>query len=270
MTGTPEYELIAIDVDGTLLNSDFELSPGALDSIQAVREKGIRVSLVTGRGMVALAPIQQALQLEDQPYIAFGGACIVDPSCGDVIYHRPLVHKDAEMLVAIARQEGVGVVFDWQDQVMCESEAGLYTLLRETIGTEVARSFDILAEKKTVPTKATLFGDPDQLKKAELTLQQKTQSLHMTYAGSIFLEVTRAGVDKGNALRRLAANLQIGLERVVAIGDANNDISMFDIAGLAVAMGNAPADVKEAADLIAPTNDDGGVAWALHEIVLRE
>ncbi len=266
----PEYELIAIDVDGTLLNSDFELSPGALDSIQAVRARGIRVSLVTGRGMVALAPIQKALQLEDQPYIAFGGAYLVDPSCGEVIYHRPLVHKDAEMLVAMARQEGVGVIFDWRDQVMCESDVDLYTLLRETIGERVARSFDILAEKKTVPTKATLFGDPDQLKKAELVLQQKTQSLHMTYSGSIFLEVTRAGVDKGNALRRLTASLQIALERVVAIGDANNDISMFNVAGFAVAMGNAPADVKEAADLIAPTNDDSGVAWALHEIVLRE
>jgi len=265
-----EYELIAIDVDGTLLTSDFDLAPGALDSIQAVRARGIRVSLVTGRGMVALAPIQQALQIEDQPYIAFGGACIVDPSCGEVIYHCPLIHKDAEMLVAIARQEGVGVVFDWQDKVMCEADADLDTLLREAIGEEVVRSFDILAEKKTVPTKATLLGDPDRLKKAELALRQKTQGLHMIYAGSIFLEVTRAGVDKGNALRRLAGNLQIALERTVAIGDGRNDKSMLEVAGLSIAVGNAPPELKAVADIIAPTNDEGGVAWALHELVLRD
>ncbi|HJW83423.1 MAG TPA: HAD-IIB family hydrolase, partial [Anaerolineae bacterium] len=80
---------------------------------------------------------------------------------------------------------------------------------------------------------------------------------------------TRSGVNKGTALKRLAEHLGIPLKRIAVIGDGGNDVSMFEVAGLAVAMGNAAPEVQAAADVVAPTNDAGGVAWALRELILK-
>jgi hydroxymethylpyrimidine pyrophosphatase-like HAD family hydrolase len=82
----------------------------------------------------------------------------------------------------------------------------------------------------------------------------------------IYLEITRRGVNKGVALRSLAAHLQVPMEQVAAVGDGENDIYMFREAGLSIAMGNAPLVVKQAADLIASSNDEDGLVWALEQI----
>ena len=79
--------------------------------------------------------------------------------------------------------------------------------------------------------------------------------------------MTAAGVSKGNALRRLVDDLGISRDRVLVIGDAPNDVSMFQEAGLAVAMGNAAAEVQGAADIVAPTLEEDGVAWTLRRFV---
>jgi hydroxymethylpyrimidine pyrophosphatase-like HAD family hydrolase len=80
-----------------------------------------------------------------------------------------------------------------------------------------------------------------------------------------YLDFYCEGVNKGSAVKRLAQHLGIPLERVIAIGDYYNDLDMFKIAGLSIAMGNAPSEVRRAADLVAPANDEGGAAWAISQ-----
>jgi len=111
---------------------------------------------------------------------------------------------------------------------------------------------------------------PDLLSKIERKLRLLNLPVYLTYSAPTYLEITRSGINKGEALKILATYLAIPLEHILVIGDSHNDISMFDIAGIAVAMGNAPEEVKAAANLVAPSNDEDGVAWVLRELVLQE
>jgi Cof subfamily protein (haloacid dehalogenase superfamily) len=120
------------------------------------------------------------------------------------------------------------------------------------------------------PTKINICSNPGHLLEIEKELRLLNLPIYLTYSAPIALEITRLGINKGEALKILAAYLAIPLERILVIGDSHNDISMFKIAGMAVAMGNAPSEVKATADLVAPSNDEDGVAWVLREMVLKE
>jgi hypothetical protein len=128
---------------------------------------------------------------------------------------------------------------------------------------------DLLRDAPGPPPKMAILGEPELLRRVEQRIRGHNPSLHAAYPFPTALDVSRPGVTKGAALRKLADHFRIPLSRVVAIGDQNNDLTMFEVAGLSVAMGNAPPEVKAAADVIAPSNDEGGVAWSLRELVLK-
>ena len=117
--------------------------------------------------------------------------------------------------------------------------------------------------------KVALVGDAGLMADMAEQIRQHDPSLHVVFAFPTCLNVSRAGVNKGTAVAWLANYLQIPLSRVVTIGNQDNDICMFEVAGLSVAVGNAAPEVRAAADVVAPSNDEGGVAWVLREFVLR-
>ncbi len=149
----------------------------------------------------------------------------------------------------------------------CEAGPALAEFLRR-VSAEIVCVPDVLASTAAAPDKITMFGERDKLERLRDLLANLPLNVDAVFSGTTHLEVTRAGVNKGSALRELAAYMGIPLERVVAIGDEQNDISMLRIAGLAVAMGNASGEVKAVADSVAPTNDEGGLAQALQTTVL--
>ena len=110
---------------------------------------------------------------------------------------------------------------------------------------------------------------PAVLAGIEERLRVSPLPVYATYSLPVYLECTSSYANKGTALKRLTKYLEIPLERVLVIGDSPNDLSMFSVAGTAVAMGNATEEVKRAAHLIAPTNDEDGVTWVLRELVLK-
>ena len=262
------YDLVAIDVDGTLLDSQSNLSDDTEAAIHAVRAQGIGVTLVSGRGHLPLRPLVHRLRLQ-QPFIGSGGAYIADPITGQVIEHSPLDRKDVEIIVGLARAAHVGIFFEEQDRLIGEASPEIIHSIRLISGVDVTETQDIWRETDAAPTKMFMTGDHAVLVPLEHEIRQRRLNVNLVYSAPIYLEVTRQGVNKGSALHRLSAHLGIPLERIAAIGDGGNDVSMFQIAGLAIAMGNALPEVKAAADVVAPTNDAGGVAWALRELILK-
>ena len=262
------YDLVAIDVDGTLLNSKSELSDGAEAAVKAVRNRGIGVTLVSGRGKLPLTPLLHRLGIE-LPYIGSGGAYIADPLSGHVIEHNPLTREDVAMVVELGRAAQMGIFFEEVDRLTGEASPEVMRFIRAIAGVDVAVATDILRETRAAPTKMFLTGDHNRLVKVETQIRQSNRPLNLVFSEPIYLEVTRSGINKGAAVRRLAEYLNLPLQRIAVIGDGGNDISMFRIAGLSVAMGNAGPDVKAAANFVAPTNDEGGVAWALRELILK-
>ena len=108
-----------------------------------------------------------------------------------------------------------------------------------------------------------MVEDHSTLVESEAKLRRLELDINLVYSAPHYLEITRRGVTKGAAVANLTRFLGIPPERVAAVGDGENDISMFEVAGLAIAMGNAAPHVQQAADLVAPSNDEDGLAWAL-------
>jgi Cof subfamily protein (haloacid dehalogenase superfamily) len=262
------YDLVAVDVDGTLLDSQGELSPGTAEAFQEARQQGVRLTLVSGRAKVSLLHILEALRI-DQPYIAAQGAYIADPISGEVIHQQAMSQQDTEAIVRIARALDVSVFYENPDRIYGEMKPRHANLVHGDEHVALVLVDDLLHEAPGPPPKMAILGEPELLRQVEQRIRSHNPSLHAAYPFPTALDVSRPGVTKGVALRKLAHHFGIPLSRVVAIGDQNNDLTMFEVAGLSVAMGNAPPEVKAAADIVAPSNDEGGVAWALRELVLK-
>jgi Cof subfamily protein (haloacid dehalogenase superfamily) len=260
--------LVAVDVDGTLLDSQGELSPGTAEAFEEARQEGVRLTLVTGRAKVSLLHILEALQI-DQPYIAAQGAYIADPISERVIHQQTMAQRDVEAIVHIARELDVSVFYEKPDRIYGEMKPRHASLVHGDEHVALVLLDDLLRDAPGPPPKMAILGEPELLRRVEQRIRGHNPSLHAAYPFPTALDVSRPGVTKGAALCKLADHFRIPLSRVVAIGDQNNDLTMFEVAGLSVAMGNAPPEVKAAADVIAPSNDEGGVAWSLRELVLK-
>jgi hydroxymethylpyrimidine pyrophosphatase-like HAD family hydrolase len=116
--------------------------------------------------------------------------------------------------------------------------------------------------------KVTIYGDRSALSNTYRELIKYDGRFHVTTAGEEDLEITPSGINKGSALREISKVTGIPLQNIMAIGDSPNDLSMFRVAGLPVAVENAQPEVKQAAAIIAPSNDEGGVLWAIQNLAL--
>lgn len=272
------FDLVALDIDGTLVDSQNRLSASIAPVIREVQAESIGVTLVSGRPKVKMMPLMKQLDLT-LPYIGSGGAYIADPLNGEVIYHSSLTQKEVVESVDLARAAKAPIIAQGPDYLYYEgSLEELEQLIAiskinitgvEDSEVEIIQVDDVL-QVCAEPTKLTICGDPASLLYIEERLRGRNLPLYLTYSAPTYLEITRSGVNKGEALKLLAAYLNTPLERVLVIGDSRNDMSMFEVAGMAVAMGNAPARVKAAAHLVAPSNDEDGVVWALRTLVLKE
>lgn len=269
-------DLVTIDVDGTLFTSESRLSAGIGPLIHKTEARGIGVTLASGRAKLKLVPLMRELGLT-LPYIGSGGAYIADPSNNMAILDRRLGQAEAVRIVELARSAKAPILAQDPDRLFYE---GSFEELERLIdvskinitgveGTQIEIfHVDDILQACTEPNKITICGEPDDLLKIEKRLLDLP--IYQTYSAPTYLEITPSRASKGEALKVVARYLAVPLERILVIGDSRNDISMFEFAGIAVAMGNASEEVKAAADLVAPSNDEGGVAWVLRELVLKE
>ena len=260
------YQLVAVDLDGTLVDDHNMVSDAAERAVREVRSAGIKVVLVSGRPLVAALPILRQLGLE-LPLISSGGAQVSDPSTGNVIAHFQPSPADVRQLVALARDAGLTLVYQTPDEVFGEGSAQILDTLRTAVRVPIEAVEDGLAACPE-PIKVTVCGPRPELDRIRDEIERRALALSSVLSGPEYLEVTAQGVSKGRALRSVAAFLGVPMDQVLVIGDAPNDISMLAEAGLAVAMGNAPPEVQAAASVVAPSIQHDGVAWALRRFVL--
>jgi Cof subfamily protein (haloacid dehalogenase superfamily) len=262
------YKLMAIDVDGTLLNSEYQISKGAPVAIGKLADNGIHAVLVSGRSILLLQDFMTRLRTSKY-YIGSGGAKVASTT-GEVIALTPVQRLDAEEIARKALTRGMGVCFHESNQQHCEIyDPNMRARMVEIGGSKIRFIDDILSNTTHAPEKVTVFGDRPELERLQQELSEGCIAINMTFSGPNYLEITHQSVSKGAALKQLIEHLMLEPEKVIAIGDQQNDISMFKVAGLAIAMGNATPEVKSVATLIAPSNDEGGLAWAINELVLN-
>lgn len=260
------FDLAAIDVDGTLLNSAYQLVDSASEAMQLANQADLMVCLVSGRPRCGILEFLSTLKLST-PDITSGGAHVYDPRHDHVILDEIIPSDAAEDVILKARQSGVAIFAEAPYQIHFEASADILDRTPSVGRDYMIHSQDLLQEKSLQPRKITLIGETPTLSDLEVELRDLGLPISLTTSGPRFLEINRENVDKGLALRSLVDYLHIDLERTLAIGDNHNDVSMFKAAGWSIAMGNAPDEVKKDVDFVAPSNDSDGVLWTLKKLL---
>lgn len=262
-------DLIATDCDGTLLDSHKNIPAGTKEAIEKTKAAGIEIVPITGRNVASLNPIITPLNL-DGLMIGSGGAFIADRLTGRVIEKHTIPIQRIKDLIQLCRKIDAILFLEYIDHSICDKGAERF------MGMENANDFqcyivaDLLQNLSDEPTKAMVVGDTATLDQAYQIIQQSGTFTSFFHSSTISIDILPDGIHKGTGLKSLAAYKQIPLDRIAVIGDWLNDLEMFKVGGFSIAMGNAPAELKDIADLVAPSNDEGGAAWALDYLLNME
>lgn len=274
--------LIALDIDGTLLNSRFEVSPANQAAIVEATRRGAEVAIVTGRRYDFALPV--ARQIAAPITMMVSNGALVRSNDGTTRLRHLLAKDTASQVVQATKdwRSATAVVFDrpMANQVMLEAvdwsdpiRGGYYTRNREYIG-EASPLESCLTED---PVQVMFTGQVASMRAAEHLLQclpyRSSFSLHTTvYESKDFsmIDVLHAAVSKGASLAEWAALRGIARDEILAIGDNHNDLEMLSFAGVPVVMGNCVPVLKEQGWHITCSNDEDGVAAAIDRFVLSE
>ncbi|MBI1375771.1 MAG: Cof-type HAD-IIB family hydrolase [Phycisphaera sp.] len=266
----PKFGLVAIDLDGTLLRSDKQLTKRTATAIKQCVQRGVQIVLASARPPRAVKQIYKVLGL-DTLTIHYNGAMIYDMHAEKHIYHRALDPQLALQMIRTAQQIVPGVVS------VVEVLNKWYTDRadpRSTDETALSRKPDYVGPLNEQiinepVTKLMLLATPAAILEIRAAFEELFP-LRYTFAASddYLVQVMQIGVDKATALKFVSELYGVEQKKVMAIGDAPNDIKMLQWAGMGVAVGNAYDETKAAADAVVPTNDQDGVAHALIEYVL--
>jgi Cof subfamily protein (haloacid dehalogenase superfamily) len=259
-----DIRLVAIDLDGTLLNSRKQVCERAAIALQFLRKRDIRVVIASARPPRSVRAIYQTLEL-DELQINYNGALIWNEPAQQAVYHRPMRGSLVQEMIELARDQYDEVIVHLEilDRWCTDRVDDAYT-------TETGRLFqpDAVGELSTFcrqpVTKLLLLGEPRIILRLEaLIFEAFEDRVAIVRQDDHLLQIMDRRVSKAVALEKVAKVYGVSMDQVMAIGDAPNDVGMLQLAGVAIAMDNAQKVVKDVADWIAPSNDDHGVHSAL-------
>lgn len=270
-----KYKLLVIDVDGTLLNSNKEISKRTLYTLRNVQQTGVRIVIASGRPTYGLRSIARQLELNNYGgfILSYNGCQIIDAQTDDVIFEKRINPELLPYLEKKSRKNGFAI-FTYKED----------TIITDTPNDPHIRSEAVLNQMKIVyepefssvinfsPCKCVLVSDNETALTSleEHWKRRLNGSLDVFRSEPYFLEIVPPQIDKANTLGVLLKQLNIEKDEVIAIGDSVCDVTMIQTAGLGVAMGNALESVKRCADITTETNDNEGVALAAEKLILNE
>jgi len=268
-------ELIAIDMDGTLLNPQHEITPAVKQALTAAIKKGVHVVLATGRPLIGIKRYLEELDLQKEGFycISNNGALIHNAKDGSIFAETTLNFADYLYFEGLARKLGVGF------HALSHSE--LYTANKDISPYSVHESFTtgIPLRYRSVeqmdPTlrfpKVMMIDNPELLDVAISQIPHEAKERYTIMKSSpYFLEILDKTVNKGTGVQKLAEKLGIPRENIMTLGDQENDIAMLEYAGLGVAMDNALDSVKAVSQFVTKSNTEDGVAYAVEKFVLND
>lgn len=278
-----KIKLICIDMDGTLLNSNHEISERNKKALRQAKELGVNIAITTGRLFGSARYYSNLIGIENTPVIASNGAYI-KTNYEDIPILENFIPKEIAIeIYKIIKKHNLKINLNSWDTLMREDEVPddhAYAIMNKHLPDDKKVKFIINSDfisaiegfdgkilKGIVIEKEKL----DNLWAAKNELKEIFgDKLHVVSSGTDNIEIMIGTTSKGNAVAHLADILNINAEEVMCIGDSENDISMLNFAGIGVAMGNGLQMVKDLADFVTDTNDNDGVAKAVEKFVLGQ
>ena len=268
-------KLLVADIDGTLVNGYGKISAEDKAALAKVRDLGIQVSLCTGRGLQAAVKIINQLSLDGGYHISFDGALVSSPTSGEEVYARPLSQNMLAAMIDFAHQHRIDLEFFSVTHYYVERETWATRARQEFFGlVPTIASFSGLGERARIIKGNIITRNHQEEVQARNFCRHFKHHLDFSWAttplfpGVYFVNLLALGVSKGKALEALASHLEIPLTEVIAVGDESNDVSLLTSAGLAIAMGTAPEEVRKVADHVTLDVDHSGLAAAVNRFLL--
>jgi hypothetical protein len=265
--------LIALDLDGTLLDDRKEIHPDNVAALREAARRGVLVAISSGRMIPRIEPIQDTLGV-DCILLAYNGGKVVGTRAEGrpLIHHRPLPADVAAVFIEFSQEHDYLLNF-YHDDLLYAEDSPRRRRFMEIYSARTGAEYhidDLSRWRGKEPTKLILLADPPERDRLHDRFRGELGGrASITKSDPEYLEVMAPGVTKGEGLRSLAAHYGFSTREVLAIGDADNDNPMLEAAGIGVAVANASESARRAARYLTErTNNDGAVGEAVRRFVL--
>ena len=268
------YSIIALDLDGTLTNSEKIITPRTFDALMKAQREGVRLVLASGRPTFGIAALANQLQLADYGgyVLSYNGGRIIDWCEKTVIFSQVVDQKLVPILYDFAEKAQLPIVTYLPEAILASKNEGEYLAEEARInGMPVVVAQNFVEEAMQMSGGSTKFlipGEPELLIQLESEMKAAlSEQMEVFRSAPFFLELPPKGIDKAQSLQRLLTHLGLERESLMAFGDGFNDLSMIQFAGQGVAMANAVEEVKSIADFVTTSNEEDGIAHALEQLL---
>lgn len=270
-----KHKLLILDVDGTLLNEAKEMTNRTRMTLLKVQQMGVRIALASGRPTYGLLALAKQLELGNYGgfIISYNGCQIIRASNGEILFERRINPELLPFLEKKAHKHGFALMTYHDDCIVTDTPDNVH------IGDEARLNHLKLIHEESfstaidfAPCKCTLVSDDVEALDGLAAHWSKrlSGSLDVLRSEPFFLEVVPCGVDKANTIGALLDMMGMNSEEVIAIGDGVCDVTMLQMAGLGIAMGQAQDSVKACADWVTASCEEDGVAQAVEKAILAE
>lgn len=267
-----QYQMIVLDLDGTLTNSRKEITPRTRDVLIQLQEEGGKVVLASGRPTPGVVKLAEELHMEEYGgyVLSYNGAHIINYATGEVIYNRTVPMELIPDIYQEASRFDAAILTYSEKEIVLANGYNEYCALESGInGIPIHEVEDFVGFVQFPVNKFLLAGAPEIMLKAQADMRKMFGwQLNIFRSEPFFLELMPQSIDKAYSLGRLLDYIHMDREQMICCGDGFNDKSMIHFAGLGVAMANAQPEVKEAADYVTASNDEDGVAKVVERFML--
>lgn len=265
------YKFMAVDIDGTLLDSKGNLTEETEKAIRLGIENGLVFTLSTGRPIQGVQKIIDRLNL-DHPVITYNGAMVITGKSGEILYKCVMKAEDAKKVMKLGEEYQTSIMV-WSNNRLfvnkLNERAYKYSSISgvQPILIENAEHLEGIIEQGIL--KILWYDEVELIEKYEKEVSKHLSSdINVHTSQAFFLEFVDKNASKARAMEEIGKHFGISRDEMIAVGDGFNDLSMIEYAGLGVAMGNAKDEIKARADYVTLTNDENGLAHVIYKFVL--
>lgn len=266
-----DYQILVLDLDGTLTNSKKEITEPTKQALIDIQEKRKKVVLASGRPTPGILPLAKELHLEKYgSYIlSFNGAKIIDCRSKELLYNRTIPPEVIRPIYEMLKCYDMDLLTYTDTHILSSMRTNQFTELESRINQmPIVQTNDFLSEIAFPINKLLGTGDKATIAKALETVKSHFHSqLNIYLSEPFFLEIMPQRIDKAHSLQKLLNSIGLTADSMICCGDGYNDLTMIEYAGLGVAMENAQPLVKESADYITKSNDEDGVLHVINEFM---
>lgn len=266
------YDVIVLDLDGTLTNSKKIITPKTKDALLKAQCAGKIVVLASGRPTGGVMYLADELRLDEFGgyIVSYNGGHIINYANGEVVYDKMLPAEFIDKICEETKKTGLEIITYTDSEIVTDSYLNEYIRMESKNTRMPIREVENLAKAIDFSiNKFLLSGEPDKVF-AGMEHMQKVfgKALNIFRSEPYYLEIMPPSIDKAYSLGILLEHLKLDKSHMICCGDGYNDCSMVKFAGLGVAMANAQEEVKAVADYITSSNDEDGVAEVVYKFML--